>query len=97
MKKLSILLSIHFFILLTGCASTCMEYRSATTAARSENDLKRAEKFGLEALETAECNPDTNAWIPYFLAKEVYLVQKNYIQMAKMLNIAEEINSMRRK
>jgi len=69
-----------------------MEYRSATTAARSEKDLIRAEKFGLDALETTECNPDTNALIPYFLAKEVYLKQKKYTEMAKMLNMAEQIN-----
>ena len=93
MKKLSILLSINLFILLTGCASTCMEYRSATTAARSEKDLKRAEEWGLKALDTPECNPDTNAWIPYFLAKEVYMQQKNYKKMSKMLNMAEQINS----
>ena len=93
MKKLSILLSINLFILLTGCASTCMEYRSATTAARSEKDLKRAEEWGLKALDTPECNPDTNAWIPYFLAKEVYMQQKNYKKMAKMLDRAEKRNS----
>ena len=93
MKKLSILLSINLFILLTGCASTCMEYRSATTAARSEKDLKRAEEWGLKALDTPECNPDTNAWIPYFLAKEVYMQQRSYKEMAKMLDRAEKRNS----
>ena len=92
MKKLSILLLINLFILLTGCASTCMEYRSATTAARSEKDLKRAEEWGLKALESPECNPVTNAHAPYFLATEVYLLQKNYSKMAKMLDIAEKRN-----
>ncbi len=92
MKNITILLLIFILFFINGCTSSCMQYRSATTAARSENNLQRAEKFGLDALGAAECNPDTNAWIPYFLAKEVYLVQKNYIQMAKMLNIAEETN-----
>ena len=92
MKKLSILLSIHFFILLTGCASTCMEYRSATTAARSERDLKRAEEWGLKALGSPECNPSTDAYAPYFLATEVYLQQKKYAKMAEMLTLAEQRN-----
>ena len=92
MKKLSILLLINLFVLVTGCASTCMEYRSATTAARSEKNLKRAEQWGLKALESPDCNPDTDAWTPYFLATEVYLLQKNYSKMAKMLDTAEKRN-----
>ena len=92
MKKLSILLSIYIFILLIGCTSTCMEYRSATTAARSEKNLKRAEEWGLKALEAPECSPANNSLAPYFLATEVYLQQKNYVKMAEMLNIAEQRN-----
>jgi len=93
MRKLSILLSIYTLLLLTGCASTCMEYRSATTAARSEKNLKRAEEWGIKALESPECDPANDAQAPYFLAIEVYLKQKNYIKMAEMLNIAEKRNS----
>ena len=92
MKYLIILLSISVLLFISGCSSTCMEYRSATAAARSEKNLKRAEKFGLEALESAECNPETNAWIPFFLAKEVYLARKDYRTMAEMLTIAEKRN-----
>lgn len=92
MRKLSILLSIYTLLLLTGCASTCMEYRSATTAARSEKNLKRAEEWGLKALESPECDPVNDGRAPYFLATEVYLKQKNYIKMAEMLDIAEERN-----
>jgi len=92
MKKLSILLSIHFFILFNGCAPGCMEYRSATTAARSEKDLKRAEEWGLKALGSPACNPSTDAWTPYFLGTEVYLQQKKYAQMAEMLTLAEQRN-----
>ena len=93
MRKLSILLSIYTLLLLTGCASTCMEYRSATTAARSEKNLKRAEEWGLKALESPECDPVNDGRAPYFLATEVYLKQKNYIKMAEMLDIAEERNT----
>ena len=93
MKKLSILLSIYIFILLTGCTSTCMEYRSATTAARSEKNLKRAEEWGLKALEAPECSPANNSLAPYFLATEVYIQQKNYVKMAEMLNMAEQRNT----
>jgi len=70
-----------------------MEYRSATTAARSEKNLKRAEEWGIKALESPECNPVNDARAPYFLATEVYLKQKNYIKMAEMLDIAEERNT----
>ena len=69
-----------------------MEYRSATTAARSEKNLKRAEEWGLQALESPECDPVNDGRAPYFLATEVYLKQKNYIKMAEMLDIAEERN-----
>ena len=93
MKNLSILLSIYSIILLTGCASTCMEYRSATTAARSEKNLQRAEEWGIKALESLECDPVNDARAPYFLATEVYLKQKNYTKMAEMLDIAEKRNS----
>ena len=92
MKNLIILLSISTLLLITGCSSTCMEYRSATTAARSEKNLKRAEEWGLKALESPECNPSSDAQVPYFLATEVYLIRKNYIKMAEMLTIAEQRN-----
>ena len=90
MKKITILLIINLFF--TGCASTCMEYRSATTAARTEKNLQRAEEWGLKALSSPECDPSNDAKAPYFLATEVYLKQKNYIKMAEMLNLAEKRN-----
>ena len=94
MKNSILLLSILTLILLfiTSCTSTCMEYRSATTAARSENDLKRAEEWGLKALESSACNPATDAMAPYFLATEVYLNQKKYKKMSEMLTIAVQRN-----
>ena len=87
-----ILLSISALLFITGCSSTCMEYRSATAAARSEKNLKRAEEWGLKALESPECNPGSDALVPYFLATEVYLVRKDYRKMAEMLTIAEQKN-----
>ncbi len=92
MKHLTILLFIVVFLFINGCASTCMEYRSATTAARSEKNLKRAEDWGKKALASPECNPSTDAWVPYFLATEVYLQQKRYAKMAEMLTMAEQRN-----
>ena len=91
MKKIELLLSLAI-LTLWGCSTTCMEYRSATTAARSEKNLQRAEKWALEALEAPECNPNQDAYAPYFLATEVYSKQKNYIKMAEMLNLAETRN-----
>ena len=88
MKKFIILASISVIMFITGCSSTCMEYRSATTAARSEKNLKRAEEWALKALESSECNPENDALAPYFLATEVYLKQKKYKQMAEMLILA---------
>jgi len=90
MKNLIIL--IINLLLISGCSSTCMEYRSATTAARSEKNLKRAEEWGLRALESPECNPVSNAQVPYFLATEVYLIRKDYSRMAEMLPIAQHRN-----
>jgi len=92
MKNLSIIIISSILLLITGCASSCMEYLSATTAARSEKDLKRAEEWGLKALESSGCNPETDALAPYFLATEIYLRQKKYKKMAEMLNIAEQRN-----
>ncbi len=92
MKNQIILLLTSTFLLIASCASTCMEYRSATTAARSEQNLKRAEEWGLKALESPACNPTSNALVPYFLATEVYLNRKNYNKMAEMFTIAKQRN-----
>jgi len=92
MKYQFILHSIIILFLFNGCATTCMEYRSATTAARSEKNLKRAEEWALKALESPECNPASDAYAPYFLATEVYLKQRKYGKMAEMFNIAIDRN-----
>ena len=54
MKKLSIIPWIIILFLYNGCTSQCMYYASATTAARSEKNLKRAEEWGLKALNSPE-------------------------------------------
>lgn len=84
-----------FFILgiltITGCVSSSMEYRSATTAARSEKNLKKAEEWGLKALAIEA--DSSNAHVPYFLAIEVYKPQKNWVKMAEMLDLSVRRNS----
>jgi len=65
-----------------------MEYRSATTAARSEKNLKKAEEWGLKALAIKA--DSSNAHIPYFLATEVYFPQKKWIKFNDMLDLALE-------
>jgi len=87
------IINIFFIVgilLITGCVSTSMEYRSATTAARSEKNLKKAEQWGLKALALEA--DSSNAHIPYFLAIEVYKPQKNWIKMAEMLDEAVRRN-----
>ena len=41
-NKITSLLLISAILTITGCVSSSMEYRSATTAARSEKNLKKA-------------------------------------------------------
>ena len=89
-SKLGYLFFTLAVLILTGCVSSSMEYRSATTAARSEKDLKKAEEWGLKALAIRA--DSTNAHIPYFLAIEVYKPQKNWIKMAEMLDEAVRRN-----
>jgi tetratricopeptide (TPR) repeat protein len=87
------IINIFFIIsilIVTGCVSTSMEYRSATTAARSEKNLKKAEEWGLKALSMEA--DSSNAHIPYFLAIEVYKPQKNWVKMAEMLDEAVKRN-----
>ena len=75
-------------ILLIGCSTTSMEFRSAKTAARAEKNLQRGEEWGLKALNIEP----TNALIPYFLATEIYKPQERWEEMADMLNEAEKRN-----
>ena len=89
-NKIKPLLFISVILPITGCVSSSMEYRSATTAARSEKNLKKAEEWGLKALDIEA--DSSNAHIPYFLAIEVYKPLKEWIKMAEMLDEAVRRN-----
>lgn len=77
------------FILLIGCSTTSMEFRSAKSATRAEKNLQRGEEWGIKALKVEP----NNALIPYFLATEIYKPQERWDEMADMLNEAENRNS----
>mgnify|MGYP001453544898 CR=1 FL=1 len=73
-------------VLLWNCSTTVassMEFRSAKTSARSEKNLKKAEDWGLKALNMEIHS--TDASVPYFLAIEIYKPQKRWNDMAAML------------
>jgi tetratricopeptide (TPR) repeat protein len=89
-NKITYILFILAISIITGCVSSSMEYRSATTAARSEKNLKKAEEWGLKALAIRA--DSSNAHIPYFLAIEVYKPQKKWVKMAEMLDEAVRRN-----
>ena len=61
-----------------------MEFNSARSYVRIENNLVEGEKWGLLALEI---EPD-NAQVPYFLAVEVYRPQKKYTKVGEMFQEA---------
>ena len=75
-----ILCATLIFLLYACSGGGSVDYMSAKTAARIENDLKGAEEWGLKALITEP----NNAHIPYFLATEVYTPMKKYNQVAEM-------------
>ena len=89
-NKIIYSLAILAILTITGCVSSSMEYRSATTAARSEKNLKKAEEWGLKALYIEA--DSSNAHIPYFLAIEVYKPRQEWIKMAEMLDEAVKRN-----
>ena len=82
---------ISFIILfLYSCfGAMSMEFNSARSYVRIENNLEEGEKWALMALDI---EPD-NAQVPYFLAVEVYRPQKNYEKMGEMFQEALKRNS----
>ena len=85
-----LIIILAIILLITGCASTVpssMEFRTAKTSARSEKNLKKAEEWGIKALEL-EIHA-TDAAVPYFLAIENYpsKSQFKYDQRKKMFQI----------
>ena len=85
---------LYFIILmlLIGCSTTSMEFRSAKTYARTDKNLNKGEDWGLKALRVEP----NNALIPYFLATEIYKPQERWDEMADMLNEAENRNAEQR-
>jgi tetratricopeptide (TPR) repeat protein len=74
-----------FILVLYSCfAATSMEFNSARTYARIEDNLIEAEKWAIKAMEI---EPD-NAQVPWFLANEVYRPQKQKDKVARMFKEA---------
>ena len=75
-----------------SCASgpSSVEFTSAKTKARSERNLKEAEKYALQAMELEVHQND--AEVPYFIATEIYKPQKKWVQMSEMLDEAMRRN-----
>ena len=75
-----------------SCASgpSSIEFTSAKTKARSERNLKEAEKYALQAMELEVHQND--AEVPYFIAIEIYKPQKKWVQMSEMLDEAMRRN-----
>ena len=89
-KNIIISLILSIFWSCAGSNATSMEYRSATTAVRSEKNFEKGEKFALEALDL-EVHIN-EARVAYFLAVEIYRPRKNWEAMDSMLNLAMEKN-----
>ena len=85
----NIYLSLIILFLYSCFGAMSMEFNSARSYVRIENNLEQGEIWGLKALEI---EPD-NAQVPYFLAVEVYRPQKNYDKMGEMFQEALKRNS----
>ena len=83
------MLSLIILFLYSCFGAMSMEFNSARSYVRNENNLEEGEKWALKALEI---EPD-NAQVPYFLAIEVYRPQKNYDKMGQMFQEALKRNS----
>ena len=78
-------LTAILILMLYSCfASMSMEFNSARTYARIEDNLVEAEKWALKALEI---EPE-NSQVPWFLANEVYRPQKKKDKVAQMFKEA---------
>ena len=89
MYKHRILAALTLSLTIWSCAgsnATTMEYRSATTAVRSEKDLRKGEEYALKALSMEEHANDGR--VAYFLAVEIYKPRKDWEKMNEMLDIA---------
>jgi len=79
-------------LFLWSCASgpSSIEFTSAKTKARSERNLKEAEKYALQAMKLEIHQND--AEVPYFIATEIYNHKKKWVQMSAMLDEAMRRN-----
>ena len=85
MRTVRYFLACTIIIMLYSCfAAMSMEFNSARTYARIEDNLVEAEKWALKALEI---EPD-NSQVPWFLANEVYRPQKRKDKVAEMFKEA---------
>ena len=85
MILLRYLLTSKIILFLYSCiGSMSMEFNSARTYARIEDNLVEAEKWGVIALDM---EPD-NSQVPWFLANEVYRPQKKMDKVAEMFKLA---------
>jgi len=85
MKLIRYFLTCILILMLYSCfASMSMEFNSARTYARIEDNLAEAEKWGLMALEVEP----NNSQVPWFLANEVYRPQKKKDKVAEMFKEA---------
>ena len=76
--------SVTILFLYSCMGSMSMEFNSARTYARIEDNLVEAEKWGVIALDM---EPD-NSQVPWFLANEVYRPQKKMDKVAEMFKLA---------
>ena len=90
-KNIIISLILFMFWSCAGSNATSMEYRSATTAVRSERNFAKGEEYALKALDL-EIHAN-EARVAYFLAVEIYRPRKNWKAMNDMLNLAIQKNS----
>ena len=79
-----LLTSVIILFLYSCIGSMSMEFNSARTYARIEDNLVEAEKWGVIALDM---EPD-NSQVPWFLANEVYRPQKKMDKVAEMFKLA---------
>ena len=92
-KKIQYIIFSLCILFLWNCSTSAarsMEFTSAKTSARSEKNFKKAEEYGVKAL-----NMDihaNDASVPYFLAIEIYKPQRKWIKMADMLDEAIKRN-----
>ena len=89
-RNIIISLILFMFWSCAGSNATSMEYRSATTAIRSERNFEKGEEYALKALNL-EIHQN-EARVAYFLAVEIYRPRKDWVRMNDMLELAMQKN-----